>query len=174
MGACTPILAARVVGENVDPVILSRDQTTKPVQDRSLTAKVANPRRKIKNFTAKAARSLRKIQSLTAKEIIIRSNARPEDREVTAPRVAYGQHFRNINAGNNTPSLTWRGRSGDRYSDGVSNPSLGVVFATLDFEKYSFAALASLAVRLFPFLRAPGVLGGDAVPLPSRAWRPWR
>src|SRR6185503_407989 len=37
-----------------------------------------------------------------------------------------------------------------------------------------FAAFASLAVRLCPFLGVLRVLGGKALPVPSRAWRPSR
>jgi hypothetical protein len=41
------------------------------------------------SFTAKDTKDAEEEKSFTAKEIIIRSTARPEGREGTAPRVAY-------------------------------------------------------------------------------------
>jgi len=42
-----------------------------------------------KSFTAEDAKGAKEEKSFTAKEIIIRSKAKPEGREGTAPRVAY-------------------------------------------------------------------------------------
>jgi hypothetical protein len=43
----------------------------------------------IKSLTAKLAKAAKEEKSFTAKEIIIRTSARPEGREGTAPKVAY-------------------------------------------------------------------------------------
>jgi hypothetical protein len=45
------------------------------------------------SFTAKDTKDAEEEKSFTAKEIIIRSTARPEGREGTAPRVAYKKRF---------------------------------------------------------------------------------
>jgi len=42
-----------------------------------------------KSLTAKLAKAAKEEESFTAKEIIIRTSARPEGREGTAPKVAY-------------------------------------------------------------------------------------
>jgi hypothetical protein len=43
----------------------------------------------IKSLTAKLAKAAKVERSCTAKELIIRTSARPEGREGTAPKVAY-------------------------------------------------------------------------------------
>jgi hypothetical protein len=46
-----------------------------------------------RSLTAKAAKDAKEKNSFTAKEIIIRTKAKPEGREGTAPRVAYKERF---------------------------------------------------------------------------------
>jgi hypothetical protein len=60
---------------------------------KSLTAKGANPRRNRYSLTAKDPKDAEENNSFTAKEIIIRSTARPEGREGTAPRAAYKERL---------------------------------------------------------------------------------
>jgi hypothetical protein len=60
---------------------------------KSLTAKIAKGAKERKSFTAKDAKAAEENKSLTAKEIIIRTKAKSEGREGTAPRVAYNKRF---------------------------------------------------------------------------------
>jgi hypothetical protein len=58
---------------------------------RSRTAKDAEDGKEKRSLTAKEAEDAKENKSFTAKEIIIRSRAKPEGREGTAPKVAYGE-----------------------------------------------------------------------------------
>jgi len=56
---------------------------------KSFTAKLAKSAKEEQSLTAENANPRRKAKSFTAKKTIIRSRAKPEGREGTAPKMAY-------------------------------------------------------------------------------------
>jgi hypothetical protein len=124
------------------------------VRVKSLTAKDAEVAREQNSLTAKDAEAAKENKSLTAKGRIIRSKAKPEGREGNAPRVDYKRFLGRI------------------ISVELSFPiseSLGVVFASLDRFSImnSFAAFATLALRLLCSFAA-------LAPLAVKLWPPLR